>query len=476
MRSAWRLARRLGDALADHAPALDDHGPDHGVRAGLAPRASPASSMARWRCRASRSVAVISGIRSASGSSRLTRESTLPVARPARRPAGGRDLALRRRVHRLVLALILLAGFALRIWNIDYGLPFVYSIDEGSHFASRAVEMFWQDLDPGYYQNPAAFTYLLYAAPAGDVRPARLPLRSALRQRDRPVRQGPDRDLGRRPGGRRRAGHARGRRHLLGRAPAVGSARGTGGGSAAQLLVPSGGLLARGGDRRGRAHGRGAGAAVVGAGRGARADARLRARRGRGRPGHLLQVHGRPGAAAARDRGAGAAAPRRPTGPRRPGAGRRPGGARVRGAQSLPVRLARPVVDRPSRPGRRRGQRSQARAGVRRPVLLPGEPHLGARLGRPRGGAARRRARAAPRPGARADPDRAAACAARLPGHPVALFRALAAARLPGAGDAGRGRRGGRGRLAPGCARAPPRPALRASAARRSPEASCWQA
>jgi hypothetical protein len=66
-------------------------------------------------------------------------------------------------VHRLILALILVAGFALRIWNIDYGLPFVYSIDEGSHFANRAVQMFWQDFDPGYYQNPAAYTYVLYA-------------------------------------------------------------------------------------------------------------------------------------------------------------------------------------------------------------------------------------------------------------------------------------------------------------------------
>jgi hypothetical protein len=66
------------------------------------------------------------------------------------------------RVHRLILALILLAGFGLRVWNNDYGLPFVYSVDEASHFASRAVEMFWQDLDPGYYQNPAAYTYLIY--------------------------------------------------------------------------------------------------------------------------------------------------------------------------------------------------------------------------------------------------------------------------------------------------------------------------
>ncbi len=68
-----------------------------------------------------------------------------------------------RRPHLIALALILVGGFALRLWNIDYGLPFVYSIDEGSHFTSRAVEMFWQDLDPGYYQNPATYTYLVYA-------------------------------------------------------------------------------------------------------------------------------------------------------------------------------------------------------------------------------------------------------------------------------------------------------------------------
>ena len=63
----------------------------------------------------------------------------------------------------LILGLILVAGFALRIWNNDYGLPYVWSIDEGSHFTNHAIEMFWQDLDPGYYENPSAYTYLVYA-------------------------------------------------------------------------------------------------------------------------------------------------------------------------------------------------------------------------------------------------------------------------------------------------------------------------
>ncbi|MBN1529864.1 MAG: glycosyltransferase family 39 protein [Thermoleophilaceae bacterium] len=69
---------------------------------------------------------------------------------------------MQRALPRLLLGLILVAGLALRLWNNDYGLPYVWSIDEGSHFANKAVEMFWQDLDPGYYENPAAYTYLLY--------------------------------------------------------------------------------------------------------------------------------------------------------------------------------------------------------------------------------------------------------------------------------------------------------------------------
>ena len=65
-------------------------------------------------------------------------------------------------MHRLILALILVAGLALRVVNNDYGLPFVYSVDEASHFTDRAVGMFREGLDPGYYQNPAAFTYLVH--------------------------------------------------------------------------------------------------------------------------------------------------------------------------------------------------------------------------------------------------------------------------------------------------------------------------
>ena len=64
-----------------------------------------------------------------------------------------------------LLGLVAAAGLALRLWNSDHGLPFVYNVDERSHFASLAVEMVsGGSLDPGYFQNPSGFTYLVYAA------------------------------------------------------------------------------------------------------------------------------------------------------------------------------------------------------------------------------------------------------------------------------------------------------------------------
>jgi dolichyl-phosphate-mannose-protein mannosyltransferase len=64
--------------------------------------------------------------------------------------------------RRLILAAILVAGLVLRVWHNDYGLPFIWGIDEGTHFTNRAVDMFREGLDPGYYQNPTAYTYLVY--------------------------------------------------------------------------------------------------------------------------------------------------------------------------------------------------------------------------------------------------------------------------------------------------------------------------
>jgi hypothetical protein len=62
----------------------------------------------------------------------------------------------------VALGVVLLAGLLLRLDNIAHGLPFVYHADEAQHFTSRAVAMFGGDLDPHYFQNPSAFTYLLH--------------------------------------------------------------------------------------------------------------------------------------------------------------------------------------------------------------------------------------------------------------------------------------------------------------------------
>jgi hypothetical protein len=60
-----------------------------------------------------------------------------------------------------VLGLMMVAGLVLRVVHNDYGLPYVYYVDEGSHFTKRAVEVF-RDANPGYFQNPSAYTYLLH--------------------------------------------------------------------------------------------------------------------------------------------------------------------------------------------------------------------------------------------------------------------------------------------------------------------------
>src|SRR4051812_26124233 len=60
----------------------------------------------------------------------------------------------------LVLFVLVAAGLVLRVIHNDYGLPYVYNVDEGSHFTARAVGMLGGDWDPHYFQNPSAFTYL----------------------------------------------------------------------------------------------------------------------------------------------------------------------------------------------------------------------------------------------------------------------------------------------------------------------------
>ena len=60
------------------------------------------------------------------------------------------------------LALLLIVSLLLRLWGIRQGLPYSYNADEATHFVPRAVGFFGHDLNPHYFLNPPAYSYLLY--------------------------------------------------------------------------------------------------------------------------------------------------------------------------------------------------------------------------------------------------------------------------------------------------------------------------
>jgi hypothetical protein len=78
------------------------------------------------------------------------------------REGGGEGSSTRRWVW-TGLAVVLTGGLALRLWGVRQGLPFAYNTDEADHFVTRAVNMFAAgSLNPHYFANPPAFTYVLH--------------------------------------------------------------------------------------------------------------------------------------------------------------------------------------------------------------------------------------------------------------------------------------------------------------------------
>jgi hypothetical protein len=86
-------------------------------------------------------------------------------SRQARRgQPGPKDAERRRRrsLHVPALILLLVATTLLRLWGIKQGLPYSYNVDEVQHFVPRAVGFFSQNLNPNYFLNPPAYSYLLH--------------------------------------------------------------------------------------------------------------------------------------------------------------------------------------------------------------------------------------------------------------------------------------------------------------------------
>ncbi|MFZ0092040.1 MAG: glycosyltransferase family 39 protein [Solirubrobacteraceae bacterium] len=87
---------------------------------------------------------------------------------PSRPPPGSRRRlrtlagARRRDLHRPALVVLLAVTLALRLWGVRQGLPYSYNSDEATHFVPRAVAFFSHDLNPQYFLNPPAYSYLLH--------------------------------------------------------------------------------------------------------------------------------------------------------------------------------------------------------------------------------------------------------------------------------------------------------------------------
>jgi hypothetical protein len=62
----------------------------------------------------------------------------------------------------LALAFVLGGSLALRLWGIKQGLPYAFNTDENNHFVRQAIAFSNHDLNPHYFSNPPAFTYLLH--------------------------------------------------------------------------------------------------------------------------------------------------------------------------------------------------------------------------------------------------------------------------------------------------------------------------
>lgn len=62
----------------------------------------------------------------------------------------------------LAVGALLLGAFLVRIWGVGHGLPYAYNADENAHFVPKAIGLFGHDMNPHYFVNPPAYTYVLH--------------------------------------------------------------------------------------------------------------------------------------------------------------------------------------------------------------------------------------------------------------------------------------------------------------------------
>jgi hypothetical protein len=62
----------------------------------------------------------------------------------------------------LAVVALLVGAFLVRIWGVGHGLPYAYNADENAHFVPKAIGLFGHGLNPHYFVNPPAYTYVLH--------------------------------------------------------------------------------------------------------------------------------------------------------------------------------------------------------------------------------------------------------------------------------------------------------------------------
>jgi hypothetical protein len=90
----------------------------------------------------------------------VTTQSALPE--PAHGEAPPSPARRRPDLVRPALGIVLVTTLLLRLWGVKQGLPYSYNVDEATHFVPKAIAFFGHDLNPHYFLNPPAYSYVLH--------------------------------------------------------------------------------------------------------------------------------------------------------------------------------------------------------------------------------------------------------------------------------------------------------------------------
>jgi 4-amino-4-deoxy-L-arabinose transferase-like glycosyltransferase len=86
-----------------------------------------------------------------------------PAPPPESEPPSDAPRRERRWPWWIALAAVLAVALGLRVWGIRQGLPYAYNADENAHFVPGAIGLFGHGMNPHYFVNPPAYTYVLHA-------------------------------------------------------------------------------------------------------------------------------------------------------------------------------------------------------------------------------------------------------------------------------------------------------------------------